>query len=162
MRKIVVLISLFLLPASWAFGQYGAPYGNQGGSYNQGRPYNQGGSYNQGGPYSQRGTSRGGNAIRVEGCVFGEPGNLALIDDQGNTFELRGRTARLNNYIGHRVRVDGRTWFRPDSPFAMSEHGDSTPVLRVFATERVSRGHCDQWGGEPTEFRFQFPGVVIR
>jgi len=143
MRKIVVLISLFLLPASWAFGQYGTPYGER--RYDRGRSY-----------------SQGGNAIRVEGCVFGEPGNLALIDDQGNTFELRGRTARLNNSIGHRVRVDGRTWFRPDSPFAMSEHGDSTPVLRVFATERVSRGHCDQWGGGPTEFRFQFPGVVIR
>lgn len=162
MRKIIVLISLFLLPASWAFGQYGTPYGER--PYDQGRPYNQGpnqGGYNQGGN-NRGGNNRGGNVMRVEGCVFGEPGNLALIDDQGNTFELRGRTARLNNYIGRRVRVDGRTWFRPDRPFAMSEHGENTPVLRVFATERVSRGRCDQWGGGPTEFRFQFPGVVIR
>ena len=143
MRKIILLISLFLLPASWAFGQYGTPYGEG--------PYSQGGSYN-----------RGGYVLKVDGCVFGEPGYLVLLDDQGNTFELRGKTARLNNYIGHRVRVDGRTWFRPDSPFAMNEHGENTPILRVFATERVSRGHCNQWGSAPSEFHYQFPGVVIR
>jgi hypothetical protein len=93
----------------------------------------------------------------VEGCLFGEPGNLALIDDQGNTFDLRGRTARLNNFIGHRVRVEGRTWFDADNPNAMSANGEAVPTLRVFETEQVSRGRCDQWGGSTGEFRFSIP-----
>ena len=44
--------------------------------------------------------------LRVEGCLYGEPGNLVLMDDQGNTFALTGQTYRLNYHIGHRVRVE--------------------------------------------------------
>lgn len=135
MRKMILLISLLLLPAAWVFAQYGTPqYGSPGA-----RHY---------GP---------GNRVSVAGCLFGEPGNLALIDDFGNTYELRGRTARLSRHIGHRVRVEGRTWFRADNPLAMSEYGETTPILRVQSTQRVSRGHCDQWGGSATEFRFSIP-----
>ena len=130
MRRMILLISLLLLPAAWLFAQYG--------SYEVGRSP---------GP---------GNTVSVEGCLFGEPGNLALLDDSGNTYELRGRTGTLNNYIGHRVRVDGRTWFRADNPYAMSEYGETTPILRVYGT-RVSRGHCDQWGGSATEFHIMIP-----
>ena len=136
MRKIFLLISLLLLPAALVFAQYG--------SY-ESRPYGRG----PGGP--------GGPTVSVEGCLFGEPGNLALLDDSGNTYELRGRTGPLNNYIGHRVRVDGRTWFRADNPYAMSEHGESTPILRVYGMQHISRRHCDQWGGPATDFRFSIP-----
>ena len=130
MRKMILLISLLLLPAAWMFAQYGTP---------QVRQY---------GP---------GNRVSVEGCLFGQPGNLALLDDNGNTYELRGRTAMLENFIGHRVRVDGRTWFRADNPYSMSEYGESTPILRVYGTQRVSRRSCDEWGGNPSEFRFSIP-----
>jgi hypothetical protein len=131
MRRIILLISLFLLSAAWAFAQYG--------------------------PYAQRPPDQGGNRLRVEGCLFGQPGNLALLDDQGNTFELRGRTARLYNFIGHRVRVEGRTWFDADNPNAMSANGEDVPILRVFQTEQVYGGSCDQWGERPEEFRLVIP-----
>ena len=148
MRKILLLISLLVLPAAWLFAQYGSPqYGGPQPQY--------------GGPQPQYGSEvrhyGGGNRVSVEGCLFGEPGNLALLDDNGNTYELRGRTRTLSSYIGHRVRVDGRTWFRPDNPFAMSEYGESTPILRVYGTRHVSRRHCEQWGGNETEFRFTIP-----
>ena len=131
MRKLILLISLLVLPASWMFAQYG------GGDYDRDRG--------------------GGDRVSVEGCLFGEPGNLALLDDNGNSYELRGRTGTLNNFIGHRVRVDGRTFFRADNPYAMGEYGDSTPVLRVYGTQHVSRGRCDQWGGSDNDFRFSIP-----
>ena len=136
MRKLTLLISLLLLPAALVFAQYG--------SY-ESRDY-------RGGP-----AAGPGNRVSVEGCVFGEPGNLALLDDNGNSYELRGRTGLLNNFIGHRVRVDGRTWFRADNPYAMSESGDATPILRVYGTRRVSRGRCDQWGGSESDFRITIP-----
>jgi hypothetical protein len=135
---MILLISLLLIPAAWMFAQYGG-YERQGGGYEERRGGDQ------------------GNVVSVEGCVFGEPGNLALLDDSGNTYELRGRTGPLNNFIGHRVRVDGRTWFRADNPYAMSDYGEATPILRVYGTQRISRGHCDQWGGADTEFRFSIP-----
>jgi hypothetical protein len=153
MRKILLLISLVVLPAAWMFAQYGSPapqYGSPAPQY--GSPAPQYGS-----TYETRHYGGGGNRVSVEGCLFGEPGNLALLDDNGNTYELRGRTRMLRNYIGHRVRVDGRTWFRPDNPFAMSEYGESTPILRVTGTRHVSRRHCEQWGGSETEFRFTIP-----
>jgi hypothetical protein len=132
MRKMILLLAVLVLPAAWAFAQYGG--------YERG--------YNR---------DQGGNRLRVEGCLFGEPGNLALTDDQGNTFELRGRMAsRLNGAIGRRVRVEGRTWFDADNPNAMSSNGEVTPSLRVFEIEQV-RGRCDQWGGNPDEFRFSIP-----
>jgi hypothetical protein len=132
MRKFILLISLLVLPAAWVFAQYGSP---------EVRQFDR----------------SGGNRVSVEGCLFGEPGNLALLDDYGNTYELRGRTGTLNSFIGHRVRVDGRTWFRADNPYAMSEYGDTTPILRVYGTQHVSRRHCDQWGGSESEFRFSIP-----
>ena len=137
MRKFILLISLLLLPAAWVFAQYGSHPPSQYGS-----------------PPSQYGS---GNRVSVEGCLFGEPGNLVLLDDHGNTYELRGRTGTLNNFIGHRVQVDGRTWFRADNPYAMSEYGETTPILRVYGTQHVSRRTCDQWGGSETEFRFTIP-----
>lgn len=136
MRKLTLLISLLLLPAALVFAQYGG-YENR---EEHGGP--------SGGP---------GNRVSVEGCVFGEPGNLALLDDNGNSYELRGRTGLLNNYIGHRVRVDGRTWFRADNPYAMSENGEATPILRVYGTQRVSRRRCDQWGSSESDFRITIP-----
>lgn len=135
MRKIFLLLAVVLLPAAWAFAQYGG-YGEHQGQY---------------------GRDEGGNRLRVEGCLFGDPGNLALTDDQGNTFDLRGRMAsRLNGAIGRRVRVEGRTFFDADNPNAMSANGEAEPILHVTEIERV-QGRCDQWGGSPDEFRFSIP-----
>jgi hypothetical protein len=144
MRRIILLISLFLLPAAWAFAQYGPN-----GGYGERQRERQG--------ERQYDRDQGGNRMKVEGCLFGDPGNLALIDDQGNTFNLSGRTGRLNRLIGHRVRVAGKTWFDADNPNAMAANGEATPTLRVFETEQVYRGRCDQWGGSAGEFRFSIP-----
>jgi len=133
---MILLLTVVLLPAAWALAQYG-------------------GNGDRGGDRGDR--DQGRNRMKVEGCLFGEPGNLALTDDQGNTFELKGRIAsRLNGAVGHRVRVEGETWFDRDNPNAMSSNGEATPILHVSEIERV-QGRCDQWGGSPDEFRFSIP-----
>jgi hypothetical protein len=138
MRKIILLISLFLLPATWAFAQYGG-YGE--------RPHDR---------------DQGANKLRVEGCLYGEPGNLVLMDDQGNSFALTGRmTARLNPAIGHRVRVEGRTWFDPNNPNAMGANEENGPNLHVFEIEHIFPGECgygeQPQGGDQMHFDVPLP-----
>ena len=124
MRRIILMISLFLLSGVWAFAQYGGPYGER-----------------------HEGHER--NRRRAEGCLYGQPGDLVLMDDQGNTFALAGRpTVRLNRFIGHRVRVEGNTWFNPNNPYAMSANEGEGPTLHLFEIEHIYPGQCG-YGEEP-------------
>ena len=127
LRNSILLLSLLLLSAAWAIAQYGGPrYGDR---------------------------HEGGMRLRVAGCLYGDSGYLALLDNQGNTYEVTGPQARrLSRFVGHRVRVEGRTFFDPDNPMSMSANGEDVPTLRVFDIEHVSRDRCDYgWQGGPQE-----------
>jgi len=120
MKRIILLISLLLLPAAWAFTQEGQ-YGHEG--------------------------DRARANVSVEGCLYGEPGNLTLVDNQGNTFQLTGRTERLDGLTGRRVRLQGRAWTDRDGRDAMAGNQDENlPTLRVFGVQHVSRDRCDEGG----------------
>jgi hypothetical protein len=119
MRKNILMLCLFLLlPAVWAVAQYGGGY------------------------------DRDGMRMRVSGCLYGDAGYLTLFDDQGNTFAVGGPQRRqLERWVGHRVQVEGRTFFDPRNPRAMSANGEDVPTIRVFEVENVSRDRCDYGGG---------------
>jgi hypothetical protein len=126
MRKSILFVVLLLLPASWAFAQYGGDRGGYG---------------------------RGGDGMRlsVSGCLYGDSGYLTLFDDNGNTFAVSGpQAARLGQWVGHRVAVTGRSFFDPNNPLSMSANGEDVPTLRVFRIDNVSRGNrCDYgWTGD--------------
>ncbi len=47
-------------------------------------------------------------ATSIQGCLSRSPdGNFILADNSGNSFQLRGSTSQLNNYVGKEVRVNG-------------------------------------------------------
>src|SRR2546423_4705149 len=57
-------------------------------------------------------TATGANAsgqTSVEGCLQGSSGNFTLTDNSGTTYQLQGDTSKLNEHIGHEVRITGST-----------------------------------------------------
>jgi hypothetical protein len=133
MRNSILTLSLLLLTGTWAVAQYGGPYGGDRGE--------------------------GGARMRVAGCLYGDNGYLTLFDDNGNTYQVVGRqAARLGRFVGHRVQVEGRTFFDADNPSAMAANGESVPTLRVFEIEHVDRDRCDAgWGGNEGGINIHIP-----
>src|SRR2546428_13291904 len=57
-------------------------------------------------------TATGANAsgqTSVEGCLQGSNGNFILTDNSGTTYQLQGDTSKLNEHVGHEVRITGTT-----------------------------------------------------
>ncbi|MGH9545244.1 MAG: hypothetical protein ACRD23_08510 [Terriglobales bacterium] len=79
MRHLLVL-SVLLLGATWAAGQ----------------------NYP-----SQKKSANTGSQTTVQGCLSGSAGNYMLTDKKGNTFDLTGDTAKLNEHVGHEMKVTG-------------------------------------------------------
>jgi Protein of unknown function (DUF5818) len=120
MRRIILLISLSLLLGVWAIANSG-PY-----------PYH---------PRDQ--VSR----VTVEGCLYGSNGNFNLVDDRGNTVQLKGKTAKLDDFIGQRVRLEGKT-ADIGKPGAMSANeGEAITTLHVSRIEHVSGHFCENGTG---------------
>jgi hypothetical protein len=120
MRRIILLISLSLLLGASAIANSG--------------PY----------PYHPREQAK----VTVEGCLYGSNGNFNLVDDRGNTVQLRGKTARLDEFIGQRVRLEGKTADIP-KPGAMSanEEEEAITTLHVSRIEHVSGHFCENGTG---------------
>ncbi len=115
-RGIILLISLSLLPGVSAIANSG-PY-----------PY-----------YPREQVSR----VTVEGCLSGSPGNFNLIDDRGSIVQLRGKKARLDEFIGQRVRLEGKT-HEIRKPGAMSaKEEEPIKTLDVSRIEHVSGSFCE-------------------
>jgi hypothetical protein len=128
MKRIILLISVLLLSASWMFAQYGG--------------------------YGERNDGEGSHQLRVEGCLYGQPGYLVLLDNQGNAFQLAGRmSSALDNFVGYRVRVAGRSWFNPDHPYAMGANEENGPTLHVSDIEHISRFRCGEGEHHPERER---------
>jgi hypothetical protein len=127
MKQIILLLTIFLMPAGLAFAQYG---------YDNG-PYNNG-------PYHHRHENR----LTVQGCLYGGDGYYVLNDRYGNTFQLTGNTSGFNHFVGRRVTLTGRTWFNQEHPYAMSgnANADETPRLHVYRVDNISEHYCGGYG----------------
>lgn len=117
MRRIVLVIALAVLTSMWAGANSG--------------------------PYRETRTNLR-HRIDVNGCVFGSPGNLTLVDEQGNTFELTGKKSEdLQSRIGQRVHISGKTWWDTDEPGAMAGKG-GVHELHVSHILGASGERCPQ------------------
>jgi hypothetical protein len=47
------------------------------------------------------------SANSIEGCLNGSAGNWTLTDQSGKTYQLSGDTSKLNDHVGHQVRITG-------------------------------------------------------
>jgi hypothetical protein len=57
----------------------------------------------------------------IQGCLSqSQSGSFMLADNSGNSFQLRGDTAKLASYIGNEVKVDGIAMTSGTSAGAMS------------------------------------------
>jgi hypothetical protein len=59
---------------------------------------------------SASGSTQASNSqpTKLEGCLSqSSDGSFILADNSGTSYQLRGDTTRLNNYLGKQVRVDG-------------------------------------------------------
>lgn len=83
----------------------------------------------------------------MEGCLYGSAGNLNLVDDRGNIVQLNGKTAKLDELIGQRVRLEGKT-SDIGQPGAMSaKDGGAITTLHVSRIEHVSGAVCETGTG---------------
>jgi hypothetical protein len=90
MRKLCLLAATLLLSV-WAFAQTESP-GEQ-----QSNPVQ---AVSQG-----SGADQGGSSI--EGCLAGSAGSFTLTDSSGKTYKLDGDTAKLDDHVGHTLRLSG-------------------------------------------------------
>lgn len=94
MRKIVVF-SLFMLCAVWAFAQASPSQSSSSGQDQSSA--------------SSQSSNPSGSEMTVEGCVSGSSGNYTLTDTSGKTWQLAGDTAKLDEHVGHKISVTGTT-----------------------------------------------------
>lgn len=61
--------------------------------------------------YGQQTTATPANAghTTVEGCLSSSGGNYMLTDKSGQVYQLTGDTAKLNEHIGHEMKITGTT-----------------------------------------------------
>src|SRR5215471_8350217 len=55
---------------------------------------------------NQTGTAASTQAT-VRGCLQGSDGNYSLMADNGTTYRLEGDTSKLNEHVGHEVKITG-------------------------------------------------------
>jgi hypothetical protein len=121
MRRIVLMIAMFLLPAVWAVAQYDS------------------------GPNSE---STNSTKTIIEGCLTGAIGNYTLTNFAGASYRLTGKTERLKAHVGETVRVTGVFTPVVYVPGSMSEGTETQPSLSVISFRRVS-GVCTERNSLP-------------
>jgi len=87
--KTLYLLAATLLLSVWVFAQTTSPQ--------QLNPVQAGSQ--------ETGADRGGSTI--EGCLAGSAGSFTLTDSSGKTYQLAGDTAKLNEHVGHTLRISG-------------------------------------------------------
>jgi hypothetical protein len=88
MRHLLLLS--VLLCASWAIAQNSPSQTNS----TQSTP-------------TQAATGDTGSQTTVQGCLSGSDGNYTLTDKNGNSFQLKGDTAKLSEHVGHEIKITG-------------------------------------------------------
>jgi hypothetical protein len=112
MRRIIQLISIFLLFAGWAVAQH------------------------DNGSDSDRNTAS--SKATVVGCLDGAAGNYTLIAPSGASYQLTGNTKGLKGHVREIVRVTGVMTPVVHVPGSISEGTQSQPTLSVDSFKRVS------------------------
>ena len=97
MRQLFLLLSVLLLGLSWAVAQDST-------SQSTGSSAQSSDSTGNSGQTSRTGA---GGQVTVEGCLSGSSGNFTLTDKNGMAYQLTGDTAKLNEHVGHEVKVTG-------------------------------------------------------
>jgi hypothetical protein len=123
MRRIVLLISILLLFATWTMAQDDSGLNSQINSTNK---------------------------VTVKGCLNGEVGELTLTDRAGNAYQLTGNTQKMIDNVGHTVLVTGVKPSGVPAPGSMAADedadSDTPPSLSVISFEDVSP-NCDEMEG---------------
>jgi Protein of unknown function (DUF5818) len=135
MRKTLLLTLFLLVCAAWVVAQQGAA--------------------------SQAAAS---GPTTVEGCLGGAAGNFTLTDMAGTTYQLQlpsgADTAKLNQHIGHEVRVTG-TMSNPTASDSMnpsaSQPGQAPggsaarqPTISVSKMDKIA-DTCSNAAGTPSK-----------
>ena len=123
----LLLLSVLLLSASWAAAQ----------NYPSQTSPSQTSS-------SQTAPSTAGAQTTIQGCLSGSNGNYTLTDKKGKTYQLTGDASKLNEHVGHEIRVTGTATSPapsgpPTSPRSISSPGTSASA-RASARGRDIRG----------------------
>ncbi len=76
----------------------------------------------------------------IEGCLSQSPdGNFMIADSSGNSFQLRGDTAKLNQNLGKQVRVDGMATPNSGSNTGSMSSGSSQATATQFHVSDVHK-----------------------
>ncbi len=102
MRKNVLLAAVILLSAAWAFAQ---AYPSQSNPSDQNNPSAQ----TQSQSTESQSSAAAGGMTTVEGCLSGSNGNYTLTAKDGTTYQLTGKTSKLDKHVGHEIQVKGTT-----------------------------------------------------
>jgi len=90
MRKLLLLVSVLLLGASWAVAQD---------SSSQTDPNSA--------SAAQTSSANAGGETTVQGCLSGSNGSYTLTDKNGTSYQLTGDDAKLSEHVGHEVKITG-------------------------------------------------------
>jgi hypothetical protein len=69
----------------------------------------------------------------LNGCLSqSSDGNFILADNSGNTFQLRGKTSKLNSFVGKQIQVHGANISPATTAGAMSSDASSSGAVNQF------------------------------
>jgi hypothetical protein len=87
-------------------------------------------------------SSSGMSKTTLEGCLSGSDGSYSLTDNSGTTYQLTGDTAKLQNHVGHTIKVTGTSasdsTMRGKQSGSMSAPSDTEPTFSVTSFKHVS------------------------
>jgi Protein of unknown function (DUF5818) len=148
MRKTYLIAAVLLLSAVWAVAQTSPQSTNPGGSSApQTSPSSTAPAQQPATPdtsqTSAQSTQTSTDSNAIEGCVSGSAGIFTLTDATGKTYQLAGDTSKLNDHVGHQVRIKG-------SAGGGSASGASNPSSGAGATASAGAGAASAAGAQPT------------
>ena len=123
----LLLLSVLLLSASWAAAQ----------NYPSQTNPSQTSS-------SQTAPSTAGVQTTIQGCLSGSKGNYTLTDKKGNTYELAGDASKLEEHVGHEMRVTGTAASAAPSGKAAGSRTEETSNSSQQAFEVSSVKHVSK------------------
>jgi len=94
---------------------------------------------------SQETSGKAGGQETVKGCLSSSGSSYTLTDQAGKTFQLTGDTTKLNEHVGHEIKVTGTV--SPASAASSDAMGKTTAehTLEVSSVKHVSKS-CDGKG----------------
>jgi hypothetical protein len=118
MKRVILLASIALLCASFAWAQQTAASSDQSGS-----------------SASPSGT--------IQGCVSGTDGNYMLSQDEtGTMYKLVGSEDKLKSHVGHEVMITGQLTSAPDQGqggSSTSANADGGSVIQVSDVKMIAK-----------------------